>query len=263
MARSTIRRQRPGPHEPAWLGSMGLAFATAIAFGACGSGPTLSGSGLGSTPSATSMAIVGTASPASPASTIETPSLRQLRSRWFLARSGSPSSGPEATGGTRSSSSGPTARGGISSSPTWPAKRATLTGHRMASASPSSIRRRLTAVSSGWWTLTGPTRGCSPHATFHATTFNYPDWAPDGGAIYHGLRQRRAGERAADDVRNRSLRHRSATHSTLLARKDGMAAEQPRISPDGTQVVYDRGALDGSGGLALYLRISWAAQSAG
>ena len=76
-------------------------------------------------------------SPASPPSAKETPT-PSARSRSHPARNGSPSRGPAATVGTRSSSSDPTGRGDISSFPTWPARSSTLTGHRMASASRSS-----------------------------------------------------------------------------------------------------------------------------
>ena len=40
----------------------------------------------------------------------------------------------------------------------------------------------------------------------------------------------------------------------MLTRKDGMTAEQPRVSPDGTRVVYDRGDILGAGpGIALFV----------
>ena len=84
-------------------------------------------------------------------------------------------------------------------------------------------------------------------------TFNYPDWAPDGGAIYYGFDSDAQPNEPPTTFGIGRYDIASGTNSTVLTRKDGMTAEQPRISPDGKQVVYDRGPLDDSGGLALYI----------
>jgi Tol biopolymer transport system component len=69
---------------------------------------------------------------------------------------------------------------------------------------------------------------------------SYPDWAPDGRSIYFGLDADASPD--APPTTFRVARHDLATHETtiVLERKDGMSAEQPRISVDGTHVAYTR-----------------------
>jgi Tol biopolymer transport system component len=90
--------------------------------------------------------------------------------------------------------------------------------------------------------------------TAPCNTFNYPDWAPDGSAIYYGwdADPRPGGPPSTFGVG----RYDVATGEAIdvLTRKDGMTAEQPRVSPDGTRVVYDRGDILGAGpGIALFV----------
>jgi Tol biopolymer transport system component len=68
----------------------------------------------------------------------------------------------------------------------------------------------------------------------------YPDWAPDGRSIYFGLDADASAD--APPTTFRFVRYDLATANAtiVLERKDGASAEQPRISPDGTQVVYTR-----------------------
>jgi Tol biopolymer transport system component len=85
-------------------------------------------------------------------------------------------------------------------------------------------------------------------------TFSYPDWSPDGTAIYYGWDSHAPPGRPPTTfgVGRYDIATRKATD--VLSRKDGMTAEQPRVSPDGTRVVYDRGKIDGSGpGIALFV----------
>jgi Tol biopolymer transport system component len=84
-------------------------------------------------------------------------------------------------------------------------------------------------------------------------TLNYPDWSPDGSAIYVGLDADASGGAppttftvARADVAGGSL-------TTVLSRKDGLTAEQPRISPDGTTIAFDRGEITGTTGMAIYV----------
>jgi Tol biopolymer transport system component len=69
---------------------------------------------------------------------------------------------------------------------------------------------------------------------------SYPDWAPDGRSIYFGLDADASAD--APPTTFRVARYDLGTEKTtiVLERRDGMSAEQPRISPDGTQVVYAR-----------------------
>jgi Tol biopolymer transport system component len=83
--------------------------------------------------------------------------------------------------------------------------------------------------------------------------FNYPDWSPDGTAIYFGLDADARGgappttfEVARYDIAGRTV-------TKVLTRKDGLTAEQPRISPEGTKVVFDRGEIVGTTGMSIYV----------
>ena len=83
------------------------------------------------------------------------------------------------------------------------------------------------------------TRHGSIRATSRATTITYPDWAPDGTAIYYGIdANATVGPPTTFGVGRFDLASEEA--SWVLTREDGMSAEQPRISPDGQRVVYTR-----------------------
>ena len=69
----------------------------------------------------------------------------------------------------------------------------------------------------------------------------YPHWAPDGRSVYFGLAANAPadGDPTTFMIGRVDLASREA--SFVLTREDGMAAEQPRVSPDGTMVAYTRG----------------------
>jgi len=84
--------------------------------------------------------------------------------------------------------------------------------------------------------------------------FAYPDWSPDGTAIYYGWSSNGVPGQLPTTFGIGRYDFATAKATDVLARKDGMTAEQPRVSPDGTRVVYDRGAIDGSGpGIGLFV----------
>ncbi len=68
----------------------------------------------------------------------------------------------------------------------------------------------------------------------------YPDWSPDGSAIYFGTSADVVGD--GPPTRFTVERYDLADNATatVLTRTDGPSAEQARISPDGTQVAYTR-----------------------
>jgi dipeptidyl aminopeptidase/acylaminoacyl peptidase len=72
----------------------------------------------------------------------------------------------------------------------------------------------------------------------------YPDWAPDGRSVYFGQAANAPanGDPTTFMIGRVDLASRQA--SIVLTREDGMAAEQPRVSPDGTMVAYTRGHYD-------------------
>jgi len=79
---------------------------------------------------------------------------------------------------------------------------------------------------------------------------SYPDWAPDGRSIYFAVDADAPPD--APPTIFRFARYDLATGKTtiVLERKGSVSAEQPRISPDGTRVVYSRfreGGPDGAG----------------
>jgi Tol biopolymer transport system component len=82
---------------------------------------------------------------------------------------------------------------------------------------------------------------------------SYPDWAPDGRSVYFGLDANALPDRPPTTFR--VARYDLATDETtiVLERKDGMSAEQPRISPDSTQVVYTRFREGDDGGSAIFV----------
>ncbi len=68
----------------------------------------------------------------------------------------------------------------------------------------------------------------------------YPDWAPDGSALYFGVSADAVGSGPPTtfEVERYDLADNATT--TVLTRSDGLSAEQPRISPDGRRVAYTR-----------------------
>lgn len=84
-------------------------------------------------------------------------------------------------------------------------------------------------------------------------TFNYPDWGPDGTAIYFGLDADASAGAPPTTFTVARYDMASGTVTTVLARKDGLTAEQPRISPDGTKVAFDRGEIVGTTGMSIYV----------
>jgi Tol biopolymer transport system component len=71
-------------------------------------------------------------------------------------------------------------------------------------------------------------------------SMDYPDWAPDGWAVYVGITAN-ANENFIPSTFGVARVDAAGGDATwVVTREDGMTAEQPRISPDGTQVVYTR-----------------------
>ena len=72
-------------------------------------------------------------------------------------------------------------------------------------------------------------------------SFDYPDWSPDGGAIYFA-RDSNPPPEPGPPLTFEIWRYDLATGEAgpVLTREDGMTVEQPRLSPDGQQVVYVR-----------------------
>jgi Tol biopolymer transport system component len=83
--------------------------------------------------------------------------------------------------------------------------------------------------------------------------FNYPDWAPDGTAIYYGLDADAKPDAPPTTFEVARFDIATGEVTTVLTRKDGQTAEQPRISPDGVHVVFDRGEVVGTTGMAIYV----------
>jgi Tol biopolymer transport system component len=253
MAHSRMRRRSTGPHESAWLGWMGLACTAVFAFAACGTGQTVSGTGLGSTPSAPPTAIVEPASPATgPTSTISTAPSASANAvasgeEWISFQwAGSDEADaiilirPDGTGRHQLVPD----LAGKESHPDW-----SPDGQHIAFVhSTPSDRSELWVVDAD-----GTDARMVASCDLPCNTFNYPDWAPDGGAIYYGFDSDAQPNAPPTTFGVGRYDIVTGTNSTVLTRKDGMTAEQPRISPDGKQVVYDRAPLDGTGGLALYV----------
>jgi Tol biopolymer transport system component len=86
-------------------------------------------------------------------------------------------------------------------------------------------------------------------------TISYPDWAADGKAIYYGMDS----NPNANGIPNNFEvgRYDLATSKATVALEfgDGVVAEQPRVSPDGTQVAYMRSkdAVDSNLGTAIFV----------
>ena len=84
--------------------------------------------------------------------------------------------------------------------------------------------------------------------------FAYPDWSPDGEAIYYAWNSDAPPDAPPTTFGVGRYDLAIGDAADVLTRKDGMTAEQPRVSPDGTQVVYDRANIDGTGpGIALFV----------
>lgn len=81
--------------------------------------------------------------------------------------------------------------------------------------------------------------------------WNYPEWSADGTAIYVDTSADAVGGPPTTFGIDR-FDVSSGARTTVLERKDGMAAEQHRISPDGQTVAYTRSA-DLSLGVAIYV----------
>lgn len=93
-------------------------------------------------------------------------------------------------------------------------------------------------------------QGCPPPCN----TLSYPDWAPDSTAIYFGRDANATdGPPATFEIGRFDLASGEVT--TVVSREDGMTLEQPRVSPDGTQVAYMRfrDILDESKGSAIFV----------
>ena len=82
---------------------------------------------------------------------------------------------------------------------------------------------------------------------------SYPDWAPDGSAIYVAKDADASAEHPPTTfmVDRFDIASREAT--TVLSRKDGWSVEQPRLSPDGTQLVYARSRDTPTPGSAIFV----------
>jgi Tol biopolymer transport system component len=68
----------------------------------------------------------------------------------------------------------------------------------------------------------------------------YPDWAPDGSAIFVAKDANASAEHPPTTFTVDRFDIASREAKTILSREDGSSLEQPRLSPDGTQLVYAR-----------------------
>jgi Tol biopolymer transport system component len=115
--------------------------------------------------------------------------------------------------------------GGSHSFPTW-----SPDGQRIA------FRRNDTEL---WVVDADGTDAHLVHDCGSCNTLGYPDWTPDGAAITFGFDAGAPGQLPTTfGVRRLDLA--SGTVSDVLLREDGKTAEQPRLSPDGSQVAYTR-----------------------
>ena len=71
-------------------------------------------------------------------------------------------------------------------------------------------------------------------------SFGYPDWNADGTAIYFGQDADVQANGIPRTFQVARLDLATGQVEIVLTRQDGMTAEQPRISPDETQLVYTR-----------------------
>ena len=83
--------------------------------------------------------------------------------------------------------------------------------------------------------------------------WNYPEWSADGRSIYVDTSADAAnGPPSTFGIDRFDVA--SGARTTVLERKDGMTAEQHRISPDGTLMAYTRGDIhDLDLGVAIYV----------
>lgn len=83
---------------------------------------------------------------------------------------------------------------------------------------------------------------------------NYPDWSPDGASIYYG-RNANATDGPPTTFGVGRVDLATGTSTIVLTRTDGMTAEQPRISPDGSTLAYTRfrDILDETKGAAIFV----------
>lgn len=86
-------------------------------------------------------------------------------------------------------------------------------------------------------------------------SFGYPDWTSDGTAIVFGQDADATAGRPPTTFQVARYDLESGKVSVVLSRKDGMTAEQPRVSPDGGRVVYlrFRDVLDNAKGSAIFV----------
>jgi Tol biopolymer transport system component len=68
----------------------------------------------------------------------------------------------------------------------------------------------------------------------------YPDWSADGASIYFGMDANADAQGIPSTFQVGRLDLGTGDVEVVLQRDDGMTAEAPRISPDGTQLVYMR-----------------------
>jgi len=83
---------------------------------------------------------------------------------------------------------------------------------------------------------------------------HYPDWSPDGASIYFNRNANATGGPPSTfEIGRFDLASGEVT--TVVSKEDGMTLEQPRVSPDGTQVAYMRfrDILDESKGSAIFV----------
>jgi Tol biopolymer transport system component len=82
--------------------------------------------------------------------------------------------------------------------------------------------------------------------------FNYPDWAEAGG-FYYGLDSHATDSTPPTTFEIGHYDFAAGTSTTVLTRTDGKTAEQPRVSPDGKRVAFDRGPIEGETEMAIYV----------
>ena len=71
-------------------------------------------------------------------------------------------------------------------------------------------------------------------------SLSYPDWSPDGNAIYFGMDANAPPGAPPTTFQVGRLDLATDEVSVVLEREDGLSAEQPRISPDDSQLAYTR-----------------------
>ena len=86
-------------------------------------------------------------------------------------------------------------------------------------------------------------------------SFGYPDWNADGTSIYFGQDANAGSNGIPSTFQVARLDLETGEVTIVLTRQDGMPAEQPRISPDESQVVYTRSksTTDPFAGTAIFV----------